>query len=324
MSRTITVGVVRGGPSNEYEVSLNTGGSVLRHLPEKYRGVDIFIDRNKSWHVGGVAMQPQEALRGIDVVFNALHGAFGEDGEIQGILDNMKMPYTGSGKFGSALAMKKHLAKDVFIRNGIRTPNGIVASLDSGSADIIAQAVHKKISPPWFVKPSGSGSSVGTALAKTYNELLHAIEKAFEHDSTILIEERIAGREATCGVVDSFRGKDVYALPPIEIVPPEQSSFFDNKNKYDGTTQEICPGRFSREEKENIERLAIFIHKVMGLRHYSRSDFIVSKRGVYALEVNTLPGLTDQSLVPKAIAAVGCAYPQFLDHLVTLALATPL
>ena len=137
-----------------------------------------------------------------------------------------------------------------------------------------------------------------------------------------MVEENIKGREATCGVVDKFRGNDFYSLLPIEIIKPEKSDFFDYEAKYCGGSQEICPGNFSRDEKEAIQELAVAAHKVLGLRHYSRSDFIISPgRGIYILEVNTLPGLTAESLLPKSLQAVGCSLPDFLDHLITLALA---
>ena len=136
----------------------------------------------------------------------------------------------------------------------------------------------------------------------------------------MIVEECIKGREATCGVIDNFRDTKHYSLLPIEIIKPRNRDFFDYQCKYDGTTQEICPGNFSQKEKQALQNLSVKIHKALGLRHYSRSDFIVSPGGIYALEVNTLPGLTSESLFPKAMAAVGCDYLGFLDHLLNLAL----
>jgi D-alanine-D-alanine ligase len=180
--------------------------------------------------------------------------------------------------------------------------------------------VFEKVPPPWVVKPADRGSSVGLALARTFRELAGALETAFSVSDNVLVEEFIRGREATCGVVDDFRDQETYALPPIEIRKPGME-IWSYKDKYSGETEEICPGNFSVEEKRSLETLARQAHRALGLRHYSRSDFILAPRGIYLLEVNTLPGMTAESLLPKALAAVGCNYPDFLDHVIKLALA---
>ena len=147
---------------------------------------------------------------------------------------------------------------------------------------------------------------------KAVSEILHEAEG-------VLVEELIRGREATAGVVEGLRGEVLYSLPSIEIVPPSDD-FFSYDAKYSGATQEITPGRFSKKEKEELARLSRVMHEALGLRHYSRSDFIVSPRGIYYLETNTLPGMTTESLLPKSLAAVGVQFPDFLEHLVGLAL----
>lgn len=316
----IRVGVLRGGPSNEYEVSLKTGGNVLKSLPEKYLPIDIFIDRDGIWHVQGVPHKPHEAFEKVDAVVNALHGEYGEDGKVQKILDTFSIPYTGSKTLPSAIGMNKALAKNIFKSHGIKTP---FYKVESKSDDIDGLAINlfHTFPMPAVVKPIASGSSVGVSIAYTFQGLKDALSKAFEYSDKALVEEYIKGREATCGVVDKFRGDDFYSLLPIEIIKPEKSDFFDYDAKYCGGSQEICPGNFSQSEKEAIQELAVAAHKVLGLRHYSRSDFIISpRRGIYILEVNTLPGLTSESLLPKSLNAVGCSLPDFLDHLITLAL----
>ena len=175
---------------------------------------------------------------------------------------------------------------------------------------------------PAVVKPIVGGSSIGVTLAKSFNDLRDGVYKALSHSPKILIEEYINGREATCGVVEGFRGEELHALMPIEIIPSSKSGFFDYDAKYNGAAQEICPANFDRVIKEEIQRLAIEAHKALGLRHYSRSDFIVSPRGIYFLEVNTLPGLIEGFLLPKELDAAGSSLPEFLDHLITLALNT--
>ncbi|MFA6253923.1 MAG: D-alanine--D-alanine ligase [Candidatus Paceibacterota bacterium] len=322
MGAPIRVGILRGGAGHEYDVSLKTGASILKNLPnDKYQPVDMLLSRDGTWHVNGLPVPPERAVRSVDVIFNALHGEFGEDGQVQQILDYLATPYTGSGAVASALGMDKPRAKEIFKKAGIKVPNGVVTKRDyQTDAEAVAYDVFQKIAPPWIVKPAGSGSSVGLYLAHSYPELVRAVESCFELSDSILIEEYIRGKEATCGVVDNLRGQDHYPLLPIEIVTPANKSLFDYEAKYTGITSEICPGRFTKEEKAALERLAAEIHKVLGLRHYSRSDFIISPRGIYTLEVNTLPGLTEESLIPKSLKAAGIPYDQFLDHIVTLAL----
>lgn len=317
----IRVGVLRGGPSSEYEVSLKTGGTVLKHMPEeKYEPYDIFISKAGVWHMGGVEIEPASLPRRVDVVFNALHGEYGEDGTVQRHLDAYGVPYTGSASLPSAMGMNKALTKDVVRRVGIKVPFGEVYTLAHGSAEDVALQAFRRVPSWWIVKPVSLGSSVGTSLARNYAELVEAVRKCFEVSKSILVEEAIRGREATCGVVDQFRDHKLYALPPVQIIPPPEKSHFDYEAKYGGGTREICPGHFTRAETDAIMDAARKAHRALNLRHYSRADFIVSKRGLYMLEVNTLPGLTEESLLPKSLAAVGATPGHFIDHVLTLAL----
>lgn len=292
----------------------------MKNLPEKYSPVDVFIDKSGVWHIQGIPHEPHQALKKIDVAFNAMHGEYGEDGKVQKILDTFSIPYTGSKTLASALGMNKVLAKKIFKSHNIKTPYFKVESKNE-DIDKIASKLFNTFSIPAVVKPISSGSSVGVSIAYDFQDLKKALVKAFEYSETVLVEEYIKGREATCGVVDKFRGDDFYSLLPIEILKPEKSDFFDYEAKYCGSSQEICPGNFSQSEKQAIQDLAISAHKALGLRHYSRSDFIISpRRGIYILEVNTLPGLTEESLLPKSLNAIGCSMSDFLDHLITMAL----
>lgn len=317
----IRVGVVRGGLGHEYEVSLRTGASVLKHLPTDYQGHDILITKDGTWHLGGVPVKPADLRSRVEVLFNGLHGEYGEDGRIQSLLESLKIPYTGSGPFASAVAMKKPLTKEVLGRLGLKTPVGL--SVSGAEPVDAAREVFARIPPPWMVKPADGGSSVGIGLAKNFFELVEAIGRAAMVSDTVLVEEYLPGREATVGVVERFRGQDAYALPVIEIRRPGAKPLWTYDDKYSGETQEICPGGFLDDEKRQLESLAAAAHEGLGLRHYSRSDFILSpRRGIYLLEVNTLPGLTNESLLPKALSAVGCDYPSFLSHVLSLALST--
>ena len=315
---TIRVGVLRGGMSPEYEVSLRSGGNVLKHLPNDMKGRDVLITKDGAWHLGGIPMSPARVADQVDVFFNALHGAYGEDGKIQRTLDALGVPYTGSRALPSSIAMAKHLSKRYYDRYGIKTPIAKVVR-NVGVIEEKAKEIFETMSPPWIVKPAGAGSSFGVRIARSYRELVEAFLQAFAYGDVALVEEFIKGKEATCCVVEHHNGS-LSALPPIEIRPPVGASFFDYEVKYNGQTREICPGDFTSEEAEKIMEMAEDAHFALGLSHYSRSDFIVSpSRGIYILETNNLPGLTDESLIMKALKAVGINFTEFLEHVIHLA-----
>ncbi|MEK7609512.1 MAG: D-alanine--D-alanine ligase [Patescibacteria group bacterium] len=325
MTSQIRVGVLRGGPSNEYEVSLNSGATVLsvirKHFDHKYQPRDVFIDRQGIWHIDGLQVLPKDLGTKIDVAFNALHGAYGEDGKVQALLEAHGIPFTGSGSLGSALGMNKILAKKIFADHGIKSPfsKEILSDVFNKNDEATARELFNTFILPAVVKPSSSGSSVGVSVVKSFGELMPALNLAAKHGEVIMIEEFIPGIEATCGVVEDFRGSKLYALPPVEIRP--QGGFFDYEAKYHSKSEEIVPATFSESIKKSLEELAGKIHRALGLRHYSRSDFIIHpRRGVYVLEVNTLPGLTIESLLPKSLRAVGSDVHELVGHLIDLAL----
>jgi D-alanine-D-alanine ligase len=318
----IRVAVLRGGPSSEYDVSLKTGATVLSQLPSKYAPFDVFIDKEGIWHIDGMPISPDVLARKADAAFIALHGKYGEDGKVQKILEHFSIPYTGSNSFSSAIGMNKVLSKKIFVQHGIKTPKHLVLTKDDLNTDRLFE-IFRTFPHPVILKPVSGGSSIGIFVVKTFEDLENGLEKCLEHDEQVLLEELIIGKEATCGIVNHYRGDKYYALLPIEIQKPKSKDMFDYEDKYSSESQvvEICPGNFTHEEKSLIQKASQAIHEALGLRHYSRSDFIVHpKRGVYALEVNTLPGLTETSLIPKSLAAVGCTLPEFLDHLLTMAI----
>ena len=317
----IIVAVLRGGPSAEYAVSLKTGANVLAALPkEKYKALDIFVDKSGQWHYLGKQIGPESVFRRIDAVFNAMHGEYGEDGEVQKIMEAHHIPYTGSGVFASRIAMRKDLARKSFKNAGLKIGPAIrMTWLDD--PDKIARIAMTEIGPPFVVKPASRGSSVGIHFADNFPGLTEAIKNTLKFDTNILIEKKIKGREATCGILENLRGECLYALPVVEIVPPAKKQFFDYESKYDGSAKEICPGRFDEKTRLAIQDIARRAHLALGCRHYSRSDMIVARDGIYLLETNTLPGLTKESLLPKAAEAIGCSFPQLLDHLIELAIS---
>src|SRR3989344_2142402 len=296
------VGVLRGGPSREHEASLESGAAMLANLPEERFVVhDIYIDKNGQWHDRGRPTTPERIVRQIDVALIGLHGEYGENGEVQKLLERFGIPYAGADSFGSYLAMHKLMAKH--------------------RASEAARDIIRNFHQPVVVKPVGWGSSIGVSIVGGYAPVLAAIERLFaEGAPAVLVEEYIRGKEATAGVGEGLRGEALYSLPSIEIIPPE-GDFFSHAAKYSGKTRKVCPGNFSRVAAEELQRAAKVMHRALGLRHYSRSDFIVAPKGVYYLETNTLPGLTAESLMPKSLSAVGIPFPYFLGHLVNLALS---
>lgn len=314
----IKVGVLRGGPSSEHEISLLSGGAVLSNLKEdRFQGVDIFIDKEGIWHVRGIPMSPEQALLGIDVAINVIHGQYGEDGTIQKILDRVGVPYSGAGVFASALSLNKPLTKEVLSREGVRMPRHRVLKV-SPNLESEAREAFRAFSPPIIIKPASAGSSVGMKLAKTFDEFWDGVKSAFHHSREVMVEEYIKGKEATVGIVEGLRGEKYYKLLPIEIVPPKGIDFFDFENKYNGKTMERVPGNFTKSETAELQHMAEVAHKALNLRDYSRSDFIVSPRGVYFLESNSAAGvgLTKESLLPKALAAIGVSFEDFLEHVI--------
>src|SRR3989344_2335104 len=322
MKSMTKVAVLRGGPSSEFEVSLNTGAGVLKNLPEQYEGIDVFIDKKGMWHIAGLPIKPESLTRRADVAFNAMHGEYGEDGTVQTILENLRMPFTGSGSLASAIGMNKILSRNVFKQHGIKMPvHKVIERKDYD--ELTAHKLWTTFMQPSVVKPYNRGSSVGVSIVRSLPEMKLALEKAFMFSDKAVIEEYIAGREATCGVLDNFRGHDNYPLLTVEIVPLKHQVFFDYESKYstESGAEEICPGNFTKAETAEIQRIALLAHKAINAKHYSRTDFIIHpKRGIYCLEINTLPGLTPTSLLPKEVQAVGSSYSELLDHLLQLAL----
>ncbi len=322
MSHKKRVAVLRGGPSTEYEVSLKTGASVLKNLPEEFEGIDVLIDKSGIWHIKGTPINPHDLMHRCEVVFNAMHGQFGEDGTVQKLLEDLHIPFTGSKSLASAIGMNKVLSKDFFKKHGLKVAHGRVIK-KADYTEHTASELFKTFTQPSVIKPVKGGSSVGTSLVHTIPEIQKALDKAFLHDDQVLVEECIKGKEATCGVLEHFREQALYPLIPVEIIPHKTQKFFDYEAKYSETegAEEKCPGNFTPEESKKLQELAVEAHKAIGARHYSRSDFIIHPtRGIFILEINTLPGLTAQSLIPKEMIAVGSSYQELLKHLIELAL----
>lgn len=315
------VAVLRGGPSNEYDVSLRSGAAVLEALrDEGYDCKDIMVTKKGEWLESGLLRAPEQALDATDVVFIALHGQYGEDGQVQRLLQRKNIPFTGSRALSSAVAFNKELTKFTLRDHDILMPKHqrfTRADLDTIDQEI--NTIFKEIGPELFVKPISSGSSLGARYIPNAETLRAALFELLDTYEQVMIEEFIRGKEATVGVLQDFRNESVYVLPAIEIIPPGGIPLFSNEAKYSGATAEICPGRFSYHEKSKLSDAAALVHTVLNCDHYSRSDFIVRNGEIYFLEINTLPGLTRESLFPKAAAAVGLDFRQLVIHLVETA-----
>lgn len=316
------IAVLRGGPSSEYEISLVTGKTILDELADDYDLVDVLVDKNGSWYVNGFEKKPQEAIKSADLVFNAMHGEYGEDGKVQQLLENLKVPFTGPGSLSAAMAMNKERAKEVYKKHGIKTPLHKVISQPDTEEGIEFQAmlVFKNFPMPVVLKPVDKGSSVGVSVARTFDSLKDTMKSLYAAgNAKILIEEYIEGKEATVGVIEEFRNKKKYAMLPIEIRTPKTKSFFDYDSKLTGEAEQICPGNFGLSEKEELQKIAELAHEILGLRHYSRSDFIVHpKRGIYLLETNSLPGLRQVDPLVRSFEPVGLSMRDFLVHVIEL------
>jgi D-alanine-D-alanine ligase len=315
----LTVGVLRGGPSSEHEVSLTTGKAVLNSLPHPLIARDIYIDKKGQWHDRGKAMPMERILRQLDLAFIGLHGEFGEDGKVQKILEQFGIPYTGSEALGSHFAMHKLLSKMRAKEEGLLVPEFLLIEREKDIEKKCAEAI-RTFHPPVVIKPLNGGSSIGTAVARSYQDLVAAAREIYAQGAAgVLIEEYIRGKEAVVDLIEDFRGEKLCALPVVEVLVPRDGVFrYEAKHLLPG--QYVCPAHFSRVETEDLKRAAKLMHRALGLRHYSQSDFILTKKGIYYLESNSLPGLTEHSLLPKALTAVGMRFPDFLSHVILLAL----
>ncbi len=264
------------------------------------------------------ALAPRAGASRIDVAFIALHGPYGEDGTLQGMLEILGIPYVGSGTLASALAMDKAMAKKVLQAEGIPVPRGIVverADFRAAAAPTAAAAAASGL--PAVVKPVGQGSSIGMSLVADAASMQGALQEAFAYDDRALVEERLVGTELTVGVIGN---RELQALPVVEVVAKRE--FFDYRAKYDPSlSDEICPARIPAEAAARAQELAKAAHRALGCRALSRTDMIlVEGRGPVVLELNTMPGMTVNSLLPKAAKAAGIPFPELLARLVELAL----
>lgn len=295
----IKVGVLRGGPSYGYEDSLQTGAyllNALRSMPDTYEPVDIFISRSGEWHHGGLVVEPQRVLSQTQVVWNAIHGPYGEDGEVQKLLEKLRHPYVGSDVFSSALAFNKDFAKSIYEKHSLPTPIGTTFFQDSLTDEALIQVFQTYIHPV-IVKPATGSRGLGVRLAHSFQELKDAVKKTFSHSPKVMVEEYVRGKTSSCTVVERAKGEELYALIPS--------------------------GRHPVEINKKIEDMAKRAHRALGQRHYSSSDFIITPKGkIYILETNSVPALHDNALLHHSLHTTGWQPQHLADHCIKLALNT--
>lgn len=303
----LTVAVVQGGPSAEAEVSRASAKSIARALGAAgHQAIRLELD-------GHLA----DSLRtgGYDVVFPAVHGAVGEDGSLQGLLEVMELPYVGSGVLASALAMNKVAAKVLFRDAGLPVAPSVV--LPKGSAPDAAERVLRELGDRVVVKPASSGSAIGVAVLSrgaSATDVARALEEAWVVDDVALVERFFEGREVTCGVLD-LHGEEARALPPTEIRSPKDAFYTYEARYVPGRSEHVCPAELLPDLFARVQAIAVAAHRALGCRDLSRVDFVAGDEPIL-LEVNTLPGFTDTSLYPEAAGISGIPMPELCKRLV--------
>ena len=296
------VAVVMGGPSAEREVSLNTGAAIANALREYgYTNVvEIDLDPRN--------FGKQLAESKAEVVFNAVHGLYGEDGRLQTLLEIREMPYTGSGMIASVSCMDKVITKRMLRDAGISTPACLIVNKKESG---IKEKIMQRFSLPLVIKPASQGSSIGVEIVKEEKQLDEALANAFKYSRDILVEEFIGGKELTVSMMQ--KDGEVVALPVIHIAP--HSGMYDYHSKYTkGATEYICPADLDEETTKKVQEISKQAYEVLGCSGVARADVMLDEEGNgYVLEINTVPGMTATSLVPKAAAAAGISFPELCN-----------
>lgn len=317
MAKRLTIAILCGGRSSEHEVSLNTAKMVLKNLDrQRYTPTLVVIQKDERWKFG--SSKPVEIGRALaklssfDFAFIAMHGVFGEDGRIQALLEWIGIPYSGSGVLSSAIAMDKGISNEIYQMIGMKVPNYRIIDRNS-------QNTGHRFTVPVVVKPVDGGSSVGVSIVKSEKELKKAVKGVLQKNERVMVQQFIKGREFTCGVLENTKGVAV-ALPPTEIIP-RSSKFFDYKAKYKiGGSLEITPAKLPPSMTKKIQVMALKAHRALGCRGMSRSDFILKGSTFSILETNTIPGMTETSLLPQAAKAKGINFPAMLDLIIVAGL----
>ena len=324
--KKLKIAVLFGGPSREHNVSIKSGENVAANLDKnKYEIKRILIDEKGDWQI-----PPEQLKKHADLAFIALHGGYGEDGGIQDILEFHKIPYTGSGVGASALGMNKFLSLRHFRDANLETPQTqLFAKPDwQNDKNAVLDSIRHYVGFPAVLKPNRDGSSFGVSIVLNLDDAESALNGIFfagdgsafggNFSKEAIAQPYIEGREMTCAVIDHGARGSEFALLPTEIIP-EKNNFFDYDSKYaaEGAREITPPENLTENLIKELRRVAIAVHRLIGARSFSRTDMILDKNGrIYVLEINTIPGLTEQSLLPKAAEASGIPFSKILDKIV--------
>lgn len=313
----LRVAVLYGGPSKEHEVSISSGKEMINALNDGHYDIyPILISNDSEWNFEKEKLSQNKALEKLknefDFVLLGLHGTFGEDGTVQALLEENQIKFSGSGSHASRVAIDKHESSKLFVDAGFKVPNEKVVRK---GFDRDVNKILKDFELPVFVKPLSQGSSVGISKVTKVENILNALDEALDYDSSALVQEYIEGREISCGVYEEDLAK-LTALPPTELIPVD-SEFYDYDAKYTkGKTEEITPPEISEDIIQKIQKIAVSAHKVIGCSGYSRTDFLVRGDEIFVLEINTLPGMTQTSIMPQEAQAVGMSLGRLLDLII--------
>jgi D-alanine-D-alanine ligase len=307
------IAILTGGDSAEYNISLLSANTVLKHLDKtKYNGIIVHLKNgeytvnNQTLNTSDFSYIKANSKIKFDKIFIALHGSPAENGLIQDYFDNIKLPYNSCNAKVSALTFDKFECNNTLNRLGFRCANSIVIYSNKKFSEI---TIIDKIGLPCFVKPNGAGSSYGISKVTEATDLSKAIEKAFSHDRKVIIESFINGTEVSCGVY--FDGNQINSLPITEII--SHNEFFDYEAKYEGKSQEITPARISSQLTLEIKKTTTDIYKEMKLSGICRVDFIIQNNQPYIIEINTVPGLSEESIIPKQLKAANISLSEIFD-----------
>ncbi len=302
----IRVGVLRGGAGTNYEQSLASGAYVLKHLPsDRYELIDLYIDTEGTWHLGGLPVSEERLRHRVDVIWNTLLGYFGADGKVQQLLERLGIQYTGSGPLASAIVANRKLQKDRLATLGILTPRGVFieswgeGSYDEKVVDGVVGTISKKFSPPWIISPLYPSDDPSSVIAKTRVDLTDMLQEKCQNKIPVLVEEAVFGQKVSVIASSGFRKQKTYTFLPVE--------------KKDGAYRKL-----SKKERDSVQHIAKHLHESLELGPYSCVHAIVSTKGkVYILGIDTVPVLHSESVLHEMLSSVGSSFGEFSEHMIT-------
>jgi D-alanine-D-alanine ligase len=335
---TIRIGILRGGPSHEHEISLKSGLNISKNLNidspssrsdnKKYIASDVFIDKKGQWHIGGIPKSPIDAINNFDVIVNSLHGSYGEDGALQRILEISGIPYVGNNHYASGATFNKSVFKSKIKELGIKTPLYREFNLSvTDDLEAVARELFSNFPLPAIVKPASGGASIGVGVATSFETLLNSLRNAVQYSNQIIVEEFIPGTEIVSGFVDGLRNQDTYILLPVVISNEEKQMSRINSKNWIGHLDDISrvvgsySAGLSREigdmHKKQIEEIVKKVKNHLGLRHYATFDFILSpRRGLYLIESDSSPHVHEESPMIVSLKEAGVSARDFFKHIV--------